>query len=364
MQVRILHVINGMGSGGAEAMIMNWYRTIDRSLVQFDFLLRSTENIFDSEIRELGGRVFYTAEYPKRYFKNKRETKAFFKEHMGEYAAIHVHCNALLYVNVFDIAKKYGIENRIIHSHSTKSKNKIFEVLHKFNKHKIQKKATMFLACSHDAGRWMFPEGVDYEVIPNGIDVEKFKYNIDARREIRNELNIGEQFVVGHIGRFLDVKNHAFLLNVFEKICKKREDVMLILVGTGPLEQTIKDEVKKRGLSEKVRFLGVRKDTAKLYSAMDVFALPSKYEGLPLVLIEAQANGLYCVASEYVPKESKVTDSISYLSLDRIGEWEDALLLHQSLEKREDCWETVACSGFDIKRSVEKLEKYYGIRDL
>lgn len=359
MPIRVLHIINGMGSGGAEALLMNWYRTIDRSLVQFDFLLRSHENIYDNEIRALGGRVYYTAEYPKRYFTNKKETESFFRQHMGEYEAIHVHGNALLYINVFDIAKKYGIKNRIMHSHSIKTKNRVFKVLHNLNKKKISKKATAFLACSQEAGRWMFPEDVEFEVIPNGIDVERFKYNLQARCEIRDELNIKDQFIIGHIGRFLDVKNHIFLLDVFEKVCNKREDAVLILVGVGPLEQSIKDEVKARGLEEKVHFLGVRKDTEKIYSAMDVFALPSKYEGLSIVLIEAQASGLYSVASEFVPKESRVTDRISYLSIKSAEDWVDALLKQQYIGERSSCWKQVVKSGFDIKTSVERLQKYY-----
>ena len=217
MPIRVLHVITGLGSGGAESMLMNWYRNIDRDVVQFDFLLRSQENIYADEIEKLGGRVFYTAEFPKKYFENKKQTKKFFKEHATEYSAIHVHCNALLYVNVFSIAKKHGIKNRIIHSHSTKTKNKLFEIIHKINKKKIHKLANGFFACSKEAGEWAFNKKISYEIIYNGIDIHRFKYSNEFREEIRKELAIEDKFVIGHVGRFLDVKNHAFLLEVFKK---------------------------------------------------------------------------------------------------------------------------------------------------
>ena len=225
MSIRVLHVIAGMGSGGAETMLMNWYRNINRDVVQFDFLLRSAENIYADEISKLGGKVYYTAEYPRKYLKNKKETVQFFKQHASEYAAIHVHCNALLYVNVFNIAKKYGIKTRIVHSHSTKTKNKLFELIHKINRKTIQKKATAFFACSHEAGVWAFDK-IRYQLIKNGIDARRFMYDSNSRACMRRELGVEGKFVVGHVGRFLEVKNHLFLLDVFEKVSKKQKNAM------------------------------------------------------------------------------------------------------------------------------------------
>ena len=357
MAIRVLHVIAGMGSGGAESMVMNWYRNINRDAVQFDFLLRSTENIYAEEIERLGGRVYYTAEYPRHYLKNKKDTISFFKEHASEYEAIHVHCNALLYVNIFEIAKKYGIKIRIIHSHSTKTKNKLFELLHKWNKRKIHKKATHFLACSKEAGKWAFNKRINCKIIANGIDAERFQYNSEARERTRKELNVEDKFVIGHVGRFLDVKNHAFLLDVFERVSKKHEDAVLMLVGTGPLESEIKETVARRGLSEKVRFLGVRKDVENMYSAMDIFAFPSKYEGLGVVLIEAQTNGLYCIASETIPKESAITKHVKFLPITNAAVWEEEIL--NGKERQEEAWKNTVEVGFDIKSSVKTLQRCY-----
>ncbi len=340
-------------------MLMNWYRNIDRNVVQFDFLLRSQENIYADEIEKLGGRVYYTAEFPKYYFKNKKQTIKFFKEHASEYSAIHVHCNALLYVNVFNIAKKYGINVRIIHSHSTKTKNKLFEIIHKINKKKIHKMANGYFACSKEAGKWAFNQKIDYKVINNGIDVQRFKYSNEAREEIREELSLEGKFVVGHVGRFLDVKNHAFLLDVFEKVSKIRDDAVLMLVGTGPLESATKEDVNRRGLADKVHFLGVRKDVGRLYSAMDIFAFPSKYEGLGVSLIEAQTSGLYCVASDRISRECEISKNIQFLPISDSTLWANTIIAQKDKYNRANCYKQTVEAGFDIKTSVKILESYY-----
>ena len=359
MPIKVLHVIAGMGSGGAESMLMNWYRNIDRNVVQFDFLLRSKENIYADEIERLGGKVYYTAEFPRHYLKNKKQTIKFFKEHASEYSAIHVHCNALLYVNVFNIAKKYGIKTRIIHSHSTKTKNKLFEIFHKANKKKIHKLATNYFACSNEAGKWAFSKKINYQVVNNGIDVERFRYSAAFREETRNELGLEKNFVIGHVGRFLDVKNHIFLVNAFEKICKIRQDAKLLLIGTGPLEDEIKSQVKTRGLSDKVLFLGVRKDVEKLYSTMDVFAFPSKYEGLGIALIEAQTSGLCCIASNRISVESKISDRVKFLDINNSDLWVEEITKAKIDYDREDCYKETIISGFDIKSTVKLLQSYY-----
>ena len=196
-------------------------------------------------------------------------------------------------------------------------------------------------------------------MIPNGIDTKKFVYDASLRQTLRQELNIENCFVLGHVGRFLDVKNHAFILDVFENVCQKNENAALLLVGTGPLEEQIKEDVQRRGMASKVHFLGVRKDVYKLYSAMDVFLLPSKYEGLPVALIEAQTNGLCCFASNRVSQESRMTENISFLPIDNATEWAEAIVNAKASTERTDAWKMVAESGFDIKNSVEELKKYY-----
>ena len=213
--VRVLHIINGLGSGGAESFLMNMYRNIDREKIQFDFLLRSEENMYKDELEKMGSKVYVTASFPKHFMKNYCETKKFLKEH--KYEVIHVHANALLYLTALILAKKEGVKCRIVHSHSISAKYPVLKIIHNFNKNLLHFWATDYLACSEDAGKWMFKK--QYTHIKNSTDLDKFRFNRRKRECVREELGIDEDvFVIGHIGRFLPVKNHSFILSVFKSI--------------------------------------------------------------------------------------------------------------------------------------------------
>lgn len=353
--VRVLHVITGMGSGGAEAFIMNMYRNIDRTKVQFDFLLRSNENIYKDEINNLGGRIYTTASFPKHIIRNTLQVKRFFKEH--KYKIIHVHGNALMYMTALKEAKHAGVPCRIMHSHSTSLRYRGLTSLHNHRKANLGKWATDNFACSEDAGKWMFSG--EYKVINNAIDVEKFEFNINKRNEMRKQLGIGEDtFVVGHIGRFLEVKNHKFLLETFSEIVKHKKDAVLVLVGNGKLEQEVKESVIKKGLEKKVFFLGERRDVPDLLSGMDVFVFPSLYEGLPIVTIEAQANGLQVICSDAIPNGAIISPCIRKLPLE-IGAIEWAKKIIELDIERIDTQKLISDAGFDIKVEEKKLQDFY-----
>ena len=356
--VRVLHVITGMGSGGAESMIMNWYRQIDKTKVQFDFLLRSQENIYANEIEKMGGKVYYMPEFPKMYFSNLVNTYNFFKTHHKEYSIIHVHANALIYTSALLIAKHFGIECRIMHSHSTSTKSKLFLPIHKINKLRIKRLANHFFACSKEAGQWCF--NGDFTVINNGIDVEKFKYSQVDRENIRQEFNIDlKAKVYCHIGRFLEVKNHGFLLEVFEKIYKEDNNSVLILVGTGPLKEKYINIVKNMSCCNNVIFAGVRPDVYKILSASDTLIFPSFYEGVSVAVIETQANGLYSVVSDVLPNEVKLTDNLVFLSLnDGVDAWQIAAK-SQPQADRLHCNLMVKNSDFNIEKVTKHLEDIY-----
>ena len=356
--IRILHVITGMGSGGAESMIMNWYRKIDRTKIQFDFHLRSNENIYRDEIEEMGGRVYYMPEFPKRYFSNFLQTYKFFKKHHKEYNIIHVHANALIYTNVFLIAKHFGIKHRIIHSHSTSTKSKLFLPLHRINKLRIKRMANCFLACSKEAGKWCFKDS--FTVINNGIDTEKFKYSKSDREDIREEFGIEKNATIFcHVGRFLEVKNHSFILELFEKIYEEDNESFLILVGTGPLKEKYENAVKEMNCRNNVIFAGVRSDVQKIMSASDVLIFPSLYEGVAVTLIEAQANGLYSVVSDVLPSVVKITDNIVFLSLkDELETWKN-VVKNQIDVDRLQCNEMVKNSDFNIENVAGYLQSIY-----
>ena len=356
--IRVLHVIDGMGSGGAEAFIMNLYRNIDRTKVQFDFLLRSTENLYNDEIESLGGRIFLTATFPRHAWQNYKDTEAFFTEHK-EYAIIHVHGNALLYMSGLLLAKKTGIPVRIMHSHNTQTRKPIFRLIHEGNKLFIHSLATTQLACSEAAGEWMF-KGYDCTVVNNGIDVKEYLYNAAAREEIRKEFQLDGKFVVGHIGRFLRSKNHSFLLDIFSEIHKQNEAAVLLLIGTGLLEESIREQVRQLGLEDAVIFAGVRNDVEKMLQAMDVFLFPSLFEGLGIVAVEAQAAGLHTIVSEAVPKEAFLTELIESIPLSAPKEeWAEKVLRYQQGYERPNTFEQLRNAGYDIESVAKEMERFY-----
>lgn len=354
--IRVLHVINGMGSGGAEALIMNWYRKIDTTKIQFDFLLRSEDNIYKEEIKRRGGRIYIMPPYPRHFIKNYRQTKKFLKE--NDYKIIHVHGNALIYTNILPLAKRLGIPCRIMHSHNTDTQRKIYRPVHYLKRINIMRYITDAFACSEPAGEWMFPNG-KFTIWKNGIEIEKFIFNDEIRRRKRKELGLENKFILGHVGKFLPSKNHHFLLRVFEKVVKERPESVLLLIGEGPLQNEIKEIVKKKKLNDNVIFLGVRRDVEKLMQAMDLFLFPSLFEGLGIVAVEAQASGLHTLVSSQVVQECKITDLVNFIPLEE-SKWVDAAIKYMNHPKRDEVrTKQIQEEGYDLKQVVTKLEKFY-----
>lgn len=316
-EYRVLHVLNNLGSGGAETFIMNVYRKIDRNKIHFDFLIRSNKNgHYITEIISMGGQIFQMHEFPRHILKNYSELKNFFKKHSHEYDAIHVHANSLLYIKPLQLAKKYGIPCRIIHSHNVNSANiPLAKLIHLINKYRIDEYVTQKYACSVDAGKWMFLSD-DYRVIKNGIDLEVFKFNSEKRNAIREYYQIGNKKVIGHVGRFSKQKNHQFLVEIFYQFQKTEPDSVLMLVGEGENKASIKELVISLGIDDKVIFVGTVTNVQDYLSAMDVFLLPSFYEGWPVAIMEAQASGLPCVVSKTVPESALKNSNNVRLSLE------------------------------------------------
>ena len=361
--IRVAHIIGKWLGGGVEAVVMNYYRHIDRSKIQFDFLCdEDSTNIPYEEIEQLGGRVILIPPYQK-VFKYQKELIRIFKE--NNYKIVHSHINTL---SVFPLraAKKAGVKVRIAHSHSTTNKkewkkNLLKQVLRPFSK----VYATNYMCCSELAGRWLFGDkaydsGQVY-LLNNAIDLDKFKYNEKLRKEKRKELGISDDtLVIGHIGRFVAQKNHDYLIDIFNEVHKKNPDSLLLLVGQGPLKEEIENKVKELKLNDSVRFLGQRNDANELYQVFDVFCLPSLYEGLPVVGVEAQAAGLLCIFSDDMTKETKVLDTTEFLSLNNTPkDWADSILDDVKKYKRIDTSKEMTSKNFNIKEEAKKLEKYY-----
>ena len=361
--VKIAQIIGKWIGGGVEAVTINYYRNIDKNKVQFDFICdEDSTNIPYEEIERMGGKVIIIPSYSKT-FKYHKALKRVLKE--GNYKIIHSNINTLSVFSLF-AAKCAGVPVRIAHSHSTtnkkeKKKNLMKQVLRPFSK----VFATNYMCCSELAGRWLFGDK-EYDkgnvyLLNNAIDLDKFKYNATLRKKKRKELGIKDDtLVIGHLGRFVAQKNHTFLIDIFNEIHKKNNNSILLLAGQGPLEEEIKNKVKDLNLDDSVKFLGQRNDANELYQAFDLFLLPSLYEGLPLVGVEAQASGNLCYLSNDMTKETKVLDSTKFMSLENTAEeWANAILKDAKRYKKHDTKEEVSKYGFNIEKEAEKLEKKY-----
>ena len=357
-------LVFGMTSnpGGIESVIMNYYRKIDKKKLQFDFLCVSKKIAYEEEIKYLGGKVIKIVSRSENYFKFRKELKHFMKNNASKYDGIWMNVCSLTNIDYLIMAKKYGIKKRIIHCHNSDNDSGKFKlIMHKFNKNRISKYANLFWSCSADASPWFYSKKIqdsnEYKIITNGIDVDLYSPDRIERQRIRKALNLNNKIVLGHVGRFHFQKNHEFLINLFEYICKENDNYRLLLIGQGELEDKISDLIYEKGLEKKVYMLGVRNDVEKIYQGMDVFLLPSKFEGLGLVAIEAQAANLPCVLSDKVPKEVKINDDVEFLPInDNYEQWKNAI--NDCLSSKK-CKSKVRDSKFNINNSIKDFEKEF-----
>ena len=361
--IRVAQIIGKWVGGGVESVVMNYYRHIDRNKIQFDFICdEDSTNIPYDEIEKLGGRVILIPPYQKVIHYHKELKKILTEEN---YKIVHSHINTL---SVFPLlaAKRAGIPVRIAHSHSTTNKkewkkNLLKQLLKPFSK----VFATHYFCCSEYAGRWLFGDD-EYDkgnvyLLNNAIDLNKFKFDKTVRERKRKELGIDDNtLVIGHIGRFVKQKNHEFLIDIFNEVHKRHNDSILLLAGEGPLQEEIKNKVNHLGLIDNVKFLGQRNDVQELYQTFDVFLLPSLYEGLPVVGVEAQASGNLCYLSNDMTKETKVLDSTVFMTLSNTSEeWANAILEDARDYKKHDTREEVEKYGFNIEKESHKLNEKY-----
>lgn len=354
--IRVAQVLNRMDSGGVEAVVMNYYRHIDRKQVQFDFYF-AKDSVFPQreELEKMGAGIYPIPSYTK-VFSYHRVLHHAFKR--GNYQIVHAHLSTMSVFPLF-AAWRAGIPVRICHNHSTAHWGEGKKTLLKYLLRPFAKVfATDYFACGEKAGRWMYGnrcfERGRVHVMPNAIDTKKFAYDEEAKRCLRAELGIPQDaFVLGHVGRFMYQKNHAFLLRVFQRLLSSRQDAWLLLIGEGERMKLIRSEVKKMGIEGKVRFTGTRSDVAKLYSAMDVFCLPSFYEGLPVVALEAQANGLPCLFSDRMTKEVVLTPGARQLSIENPEPWVKAV---QEAQRQNIC---ALPERYDIAFEGEILKNFY-----
>lgn len=345
--------------GGVESVIMNYYRNINRDELQMDFLCNTPTVAYEEEIKRLGGKIYKIESRSKNLFLYHKQLKNFFKENAKKYSTIWVNICSLANIDYLIYAKKYKIKYRIIHCHNSQNMDsKLRVILHKFNKLRLEKYATDYWTCSEESNSWFFQPKLNEKVVVvhNAIDYDKFKFDEDIREEYRKKLKIEDKVVFGNIGRFHFQKNQLRLLEIFKKISEKEENAVLILIGDGEDKSKILNKISELKLEEKVKVLGIRDDVEKLLQCMDAVIFPSLFEGLPLVLVEAQANGLPVFASDTITKEIMLSDNMVFLSLKESNEYWAERILESNLERHNN-YNEIEKKGYDIKKECNKIER-------
>lgn len=358
---RVLQVLTTMNRAGAETMVMNCYRSIDRSKYQFDFLVhRPEKGDFEDEIVAMGGRIFRTIPIrPWSYVAYIKDLEKFFKAHAGEFVAVHAHmqensCFAL------HIAEKYGIKHRVSTSHAANPHLDYKYIFRKFAMWYGQKSITDRLACGQAAGECLYGKDATFTVMHNPIDVQRFVFNSEIRAQKRKEKGWEDKIVIGNVARFGYPKNHVFMVDVLQELLKIKENVVLVLVGMGPDMPMVKEKVERLGLTKNVFFEGLQTNVSPYLQAMDLLIHPSLYEGLPISIIEAQTSGLKCILSDTIDHDTDVTGNVRFLPLSSGAKaWAEAMIKELPYQ-RENLQGKLVESGYDVNENIGKLLSFYG----
>lgn len=364
--IRVLHVIGAMDRGGAETMVMNLYRAVDKSRMQFDFLVHEERECdYDQEILDLGGRIYRIPRFTgANLIAYKKDCKRLFAEH-PEHRIVHGHIGSSAAIYLKE-AKRAG-RVAIAHSHAQNYLPGVEGLAFDLLAHPTRNIADWFFACSKEAGIDRFGEkvveGDRFAILDNGIDVELYRCDEEGHQAAKEELGLAGKPVFGHVGRLSPEKNHEFLFEVFSLLKKRIPDAILLLIGRGPLEQELRERADAMGIGDSVRFLGVRDDVPSLLKAMDVFVFPSVKEGLAMAAVEAQAAGLPCIVSTGVPEHAVVSDRVRHLPLeDGAASWAQnawEAFADAKDKPRTDCVEQVRAGGFDIAATSLRLQSFY-----
>lgn len=341
---------------GITSVIMNYYRKMDKSNMKIDFVvINHISEEYKRELQKNNSEIFYLdrKNNPIKYMSNLRKL---FKK--NNYDIVHIHGNSALMAFETTLAKWCRIPVRIVHSHNTTCNHKI---LHKILQPVLDKTANYAFACGEEAGKWLFKDN-SYEVIKNGIDLSIFAYDEKKRNEFRDKINAGNRKVIGHVGNFIYQKNHEFLIDAFNELIKKDKNYLLLLISDGALLEQMKEKANNLGISENVLFLGKTTEVSSYLQAMDIFLLPSHFEGLPVVLIESQALGLPCIVSEKVSTEAKLTDLIEFLPITDTTTWVNKIINTNIDDRREKCKKahiSINKKGYNVSNNAYKMKKLY-----
>lgn len=368
--IRVLMIFGEpFSNGGQESYIMNMYRHIDRERVQFDFFtpFMVLNPAMQEEVESLGGRM-YAAGHPfvafstdnNRYF--KEDVAVFLAQH--PYKIVHIHSGSTYALMVGSkLARRYGASHVAVHSHCGGFVNLKYKVVRVLSRHALLTYPTEYFACSHLAARWKFPTPIikkkKYTILKNAVDTRVIKYDPAVREQYRRELGLENNLVVGHVGRFAVQKNHKFLVEIFAELLKTEPSARLVLVGEGVLLEETMQRIEELGIAHAVLYLGIRRDVAALMNAFDVFLLPSFFEGLPVVGVEAQATGLPVVTSTGVTPELPIADLATYIPLENTpAQWAEQVAAFAKLPRRNTTEEIKAC-GYDVQVAAHIMQEKY-----
>ena len=365
--IKVLQVLDHINSNsGVSSVVMNYYTHMESENIKFDFLLfEEPDEEWSKKLKASGADIYVTGQPSGSrigtYIKNVDE---FFRVHGAEYQIVHVHIPNCAFA-ILKSAKKYSVPVRILHSHNSRGADGLIKKVRNFvlNKQGVSY-ANHYFACSKSAGQYLYGKKHlnDVTIIPNAIDLKKFQYSQDNRAKIREALGIREELVLGHVGRFSTQKNHEFLIEIVNRLKEKEVAFKLVLLGSGELQEQIKEQIEVLGLEEHVVFVGVVNNAKEYMDAMDLFVLPSLYEGLPCVCIEAQANGLPCLISSNVTKEVELSDFVKFLEITDAGVWAETILEQSDIQQLEQQRKGYSCEGlkdYDIIIQAKILEERY-----
>lgn len=379
--VRVLHVLGGLSLGGAESRIMDLYRCMDREKVQFDFLVhqktdgrrkggavRRIPEYYDAEIKALGGKVYVLPKFKGyNYLPYKKAARDFFHRHR-EFAVVQGHMTSTASIYLPE-AKRAGIPVLCAHARSAGVDRGVKGLMTRLLRLPLWRRADYCFACSKEAGESVFGRNWNRSpkayLIPNAIDAEKFRYDEAVRNRLRRKLGLQDCYVIGHVGRFHYAKNHEFLLEIFACLCRrmsaKGKRCVLMLLGEGSGMAQAKAQAKALGIAGDVMFMGNRKNVEKFYQIFDFFLFPSRFEGLPGTVVEAQAAGLRCLVSNRITFEVGVSGLVDFKDIDEpAGLWAECVENHlEAGYQREDMGRVIRDAGFDVKEQAARLERFY-----
>lgn len=365
-KIRIIHFTIANTAGGVTKSVLELWKYIDKEKFHFDFVTMSDKLDFANKLEKEGCNIYYLSAYAEEDLTLfTREVREIFT---NGYDVVQLQTSWWRGFVVEEIAKEMNIPKVIIYGNNTdvhirenQSREEARKLHFRYREVLSENIATDFAACSEEAAQWLYGDRIPKEkikIIPYGVALEQYRYDADVRKRYRAELGIGNEYVVGHVGRFAYQKNHGFLIEVFREIVREDSHVRLLLVGIGELEDKIKAKIREYNLENKVIYTGKRDDVGGLMQAMDIFAFPSRFEGFGIVLIEAQASGLKCIVSKKIPEKARITDNIEFLELDK-KIWADSILKYKNGYAREDMYSIMEQKGWGMKTYAETFEKMY-----